>query len=71
LKHLEEQLFQPQVRSPIDGSQIVTMMELAMIEELLAGPGEVRNIVAADQAGKRFLPANSQPLELLEKGAVD
>ncbi len=71
LEHLQEQLFQAQVGAPVDGAQIVAMMELAMIEKLLAGAGEVRNVVAADQAGERFLPANRQPLELLEERAVD
>ena len=47
------------------------MMELAVIEKLLAGAGEVRDIMAAYQAGERFLPLNRQPLELLEEGAVD
>ena len=47
------------------------MMELAMIEKLLAGTGKVRDVVAAHQAGKRFLPADRQPLELLEERAVD
>ena len=42
-----------------------------MIEKLLAGAGEVRDIVAADQTGKRFLPVDRQPLELLEERAVD
>jgi hypothetical protein len=46
-------------------------MELTMIEKLLAGAGEVGDIVAADQAGKRLLPTDGQPLELLEEGAVD
>ena len=47
------------------------MMELAMIEKLLAGTGEVRDVVAADQAGERLLPADRQALELLEERAVD
>ena len=47
------------------------MMKLAMIEKLLAGTGEVRDVVAAHQTGERFLPADRQPLELLEERAVD
>jgi hypothetical protein len=46
-------------------------MELAMIEKLLAGTGEMRNVVAADETGEGFLPANRQPFELLEQRAVD
>ena len=46
-------------------------MELAMIEKLLAGSGEVRNVVAANEPGERLLPLNRQPLELFEEGAVD
>ena len=46
-------------------------MELAMIQKLLAGAGEVRDVVAADQTGERFLPVDRQPLELLEERAVD
>ncbi len=71
LEHFQEQLFQAQVGAPVDGAQIVAVMELAMIEKLLAGAGKVRDVVAADQTGKRLLPANGQPLELLEERAVD
>src|SRR5438270_11617153 len=47
------------------------MMKLAMVQELLARTGQMRDVVAADQTGERFLPANRQPLELLEESAVD
>jgi hypothetical protein len=47
------------------------MMELAMIEKFLPGAGKVGNIVAADEAWKRFLPADRQPLEFLEERAVN
>jgi hypothetical protein len=46
------------------------VMELAMIEKLLARTGKMRDIVTADEAGERFLPADGQPLELLEERAV-
>jgi hypothetical protein len=42
-----------------------------MIEEFLAGTRKVRNIMAAHQAGERFLPADRQSLEFLEERAVD
>jgi hypothetical protein len=42
-----------------------------MIEKLLAGSGKMRDIVAADQTGKRLLPADGQPFELLKECAVD
>jgi hypothetical protein len=47
------------------------LMKLPMIEKLLAGAGEVRDVVAAHQPRERFLPAYRQPLELLEERAVD
>ena len=47
------------------------MVELPMIQKLLAGTGEMRNVVPADQAGKGFLPEDRKPLELLEERAVD
>ena len=47
------------------------MMELAMIEKLLAGTGKMGNVVAADETGEGFLPANRQPLKFLEQRAVD
>jgi hypothetical protein len=46
------------------------MMEIAVVEKLLAGAGEVRDVMAADQAGKGFVPANGEALELFEKLAV-
>src|ERR1700722_3027739 len=71
LEHFKEQLFQTQVSAPVDGAQIVAVMELAMIEKLLARTGEMRNVVTADQTGEGLLPANRQPLEFLEQRAVD
>jgi len=71
LEHFQKQLFQAQVGAPVDRAQIVAMVELAVIEKLLAGSGEMRDIVAAHQARERFLPADGQPLELLKERAVD
>jgi len=45
-------------------------MELAMIQKLLAGTGEARGVVSADQAGKRILPLDGQPFEAFEKTGV-
>ena len=42
-----------------------------MIQEFLAGTGKMGNVMPTDQPGKRFLPLNRQPLELLEETAID
>jgi len=47
------------------------MMELPMIEEFLARSGKMRDVVAANEAGKRFLPAQGKPFEFLEESAID
>ena len=51
--------------------KIVAVMELAMVEKLLAGAGKMRDVVAAHQAGERLLPLNRQPFEFLEESGVD
>ena len=70
LEHFEKQLFQAQERPPVDRAQIVAMMELAMIQKLLAGSGEARGIVSADQPGQRVLPLDGQPFQAFEKAGV-
>ncbi len=67
LEHLEEELFQAQVGAPVDGAQIVAVMEIAVVQKLLAGAGEARRVVAAHQAGERFLPVDGQAFQLLQK----
>ena len=42
-----------------------------MIQKLLPGAREARLVVAAHQAGERFLPAQSQPFELLQELTVE
>src|SRR5436309_2903211 len=71
LKHLQEQLLQTKISAPVYRPQIVAMVELPVIQKLLAGPSEMRDVAPADQAGKRFLPTDSQPLELFEERAID
>ena len=46
------------------------MMELAMIQKLLARSGKARGVVPADQPGQRVLPLDGQPFEPFEKVAV-
>ena len=71
LEHLQKQLFQAQIGAPVDGAQIVAVMEIAMVQKLLAGAGKARRIVAAHQAGERLLPVDGQPLQFLQKLAVE
>ena len=47
------------------------MVELPVIQKLLPGPRKVGNVMAANQAGKRFLPEDREPLEFFEEGAID
>ncbi len=47
------------------------MMKVAVIEEFLSGAGEARSVVPADQAGKRFLPMQREPLQPFEKIAIN
>jgi hypothetical protein len=54
LKHLEEQLFEAQIGAPVDGAQIVAMMEIAMVEKLLAGAGEARTLWPPTRPAKDF-----------------
>ena len=67
LKHLQEQLFQAHVGAPVDGAQIVAVMEIAMVEKLLAGAGEARLVVAAHQPGEGLLPVDGEAFEFLQK----
>ena len=46
------------------------MMELAMIQELLARPSKARSIVAADQPGQRILPLDGQPFQAFEEAGL-
>ena len=64
---LEEQLFEAQIGAPVDRAQVVAVVEIAMVEELLAGAGEARHVVAAHQPGKRFLPVDGQPFQFFQK----
>ena len=38
LKHFKEELFEAHVGAPVDGAEVVAMVEVAVVEELLAGP---------------------------------
>ena len=67
LEHLQKQFFQAQVGAPVHRAQIVAMMEMAMIQKLLAGAGKARDVVATDQPGERLLPVDGQPFQLLQK----
>src|ERR1700733_7205551 len=44
LEHFEEQLFEPHISAPVDGAEIVAMVEIAMIQKLLTGAGEARGV---------------------------
>jgi hypothetical protein len=67
LEHLEEQLFETQKYPPIDGAQIVAVMEVAMVQEFLARARESLRVMAADQSRQRFLPMDRQPLQFFEQ----
>jgi len=54
LEHLEETAFPAKVCPPVDGAKDRRHEELPMIQELLAGAGEVRNVVAANEAETIF-----------------
>jgi hypothetical protein len=47
------------------------MMEVAVVKEFLACPGETGRVVAAHQAGQRFPPVDAQPLELFQERVFD
>src|ERR1035438_5434412 len=67
LEHLQEELLQAHVGAPVDGAQVVAVVEVAMVEELLAGARKARPVVAAHQPGERLLPVNGQAFQLLQK----
>jgi hypothetical protein len=46
-------------------------MKVAVVEELLARTGKARSIATADEAGKRLLPVQSEPFELLQERLID
>ncbi len=69
LEHLQEQFLQPQVGAPVDGPQIVAVMEVAVVEELLAGSGKPGALVAAHQSAERLLPVQREPLQFLEEAS--
>jgi len=58
-EHLQKQLFKAEVSAPVDGAEVVAVMEVAVIEELLSRPGKARQVVPADQARKRLAPRRS------------
>src|ERR1700716_2479932 len=52
LEHFQEQLFQAHIGAPVHRAQVVTVMEMAMIEELLAAAREMRAVVPPNQTGE-------------------
>ena len=70
LEHLEKHLVEPHVGAPVDGAKIVALMEMAVIEKLLAAAGEARAIVPADKTGERTLPVDGQAFEAFQKFPV-
>ncbi len=70
LEHFEEELFEAHVGAPVDGAEIVARIEGTVIEKLLTGAGEARDVVAADKTAERLLPMQSQPLELFQKAVL-
>ena len=71
LKHLEEHLVEPHVGAPVDGAQVVALMEVAMIEKLLAAAREMRPVVSSDQPGEGTLPSNRKAFEAFEEAPVE
>ena len=52
LEHLEEHFVEAHEGAPVDRAQIVALMEMPVVEKLLAAAGEARPVMAADQPGE-------------------
>ena len=70
-EHFQEQPLQAHISAPVHAAQVVPLVEVAVIQELLARPRKARRVMPAEQAGERLLPAQGQPLQLLEHLAID
>ena len=70
LEHFEEHLFEAEIGAPVDGAEVVAMVEVAVVEEFLAGSGEMGRVVAAHQAGKRLLPVDGEAFEFFQEFPV-
>ncbi len=70
LEHLEEHFVQPHVGAPVDGAEVVAVVEVAMVEKFLAAAGETRAVMAADETGEGTLPVDGQAFQAFEKFPV-
>src|SRR5712692_8670761 len=71
LEHFQKQFFEPQVSTPVYGPEIVSMVEMAVVQKLLAAPGEARAIAASHKAVEGLLPVDGEALEFFEKLPVE
>ena len=65
-EELEEETLQPHVGAPVDGSHVVALLEMAVVQELVPDSGETRDDISSDPALERLAPADGQALETLE-----
>ena len=65
-KQLQEHPLETHVRPPVHSAQVVSALEVAMIEELVAHSRVARNYVAADPPAKGLAPADREAFKPLE-----
>src|SRR3954464_1005326 len=71
LEHLEKELLEAHVGAPVDGPEIIALMEAAVVEKLLSRSREVRQIVTAHQTWKGLLPHECQALQAFQKMSIN